>query len=98
MPPGLKIIAIIPARAGSKRVPNKNIRNIWGQTLFERAIKIAKLSGIFSDIIATSDSDEYLQMATAIGATIIKRPPDICDAPDTYTWLDYVLHQIKKAD
>jgi len=51
------IVALIPARAGSKRVPGKNFRKLDGQSLVHRAIRSADASHIFSRIILSSDID-----------------------------------------
>jgi len=61
----LKVIAIIPARGGSKGVPGKNKKLIDGKPLIAYTIEVAVASGIFSDIVVSSDDDEILQIATA---------------------------------
>lgn len=55
----MSILAIIPARSGSKGLINKNIKKINGKTLIELAFLIAKKANIFSDIIVSTDSDKY---------------------------------------
>lgn len=68
------MIAFIPARAGSKRIKNKNIRELKGHPLIAYTIQSAIDSGIFDDIYVSSDSDEILDISEYYGAKRIKRP------------------------
>lgn len=83
----MKIVAIIPARKGSKRLPNKNLRCFNGIPLIEVTINQALESGIFSDIYITTDIDEYVGKQG-----VITRPE--CLANDTATSEDVVLHAL----
>ena len=56
-------IAIIPARAGSKRIPNKNIRQFAGKPLIAYPIQAALDAGLFDRVIVTTDSDEIVEVA-----------------------------------
>ena len=51
-------IAIIPARGGSKRIPNKNIKEFFGKPIIGYSIEVAKSSGLFDQIIVSTDSEE----------------------------------------
>ncbi len=75
----LKITAVIPVRAGSTRVKNKNIRPFADSSLLE--IKIEQLKAIpeIDQIIVSSDSDEMLKVASEHGAIPKKRPIDYSD-------------------
>jgi len=64
-----EIIAIIPARKGSLRVPNKNIRNLDGHPLIAYSIQSAINSKIFQSIIVASDSDLICEIGNYYGAT-----------------------------
>ena len=55
--PELKIIAIIPARSGSKGIPDKNVMDIGGRLLIDHSIRQAKAAGL--DVIISTDSEEY---------------------------------------
>ena len=68
--------AIIPVRAGSKRVPNKNIRSFADTNLL--ALKIRQLLSVemLSAIYVSSDSDEMLSLADSIGCIALKRPDE----------------------
>jgi CMP-N,N'-diacetyllegionaminic acid synthase len=63
-----KIIAIIPARSGSKSIKNKNLKKIKGVSLLVRAIKFAKKIKIIDKVIVTTDSRVYQKIAINNGA------------------------------
>ena len=67
------MIAIIPARGGSKRIPGKNKKKMKGIPLFVYSVRLAKESGLFDDVIVTTDDDEIDKIATAEGATVHRR-------------------------
>jgi len=93
----MKILAIIPARAGSKRVPNKNIRSFAGTSLTQLAIEHALGSTLITDIVLSSDSDEILRVAKEIkGVTPVKRPPEF--AADESPAIDYVRHALVRLE
>lgn len=85
----MKILAIIPARGGSKGIPRKNIRFMAGRPLISYAITCAKNSKYSIDVIVSSDDDEIKHVAMAYGAEIIDRPNEL--AGDSVT-LDPVIH------
>ena len=64
----MKILAVIPARAGSKGIPNKNIRMIAGHPLIYYAIRNALSSQFITDTIVTTDSPDVRIIATQMGA------------------------------
>ena len=68
-----KIICFIPARKGSSRVVNKNLKKINGKTLVEITILQALKSKIFKEIILSSDSNKILQIGKKLNIKIIKR-------------------------
>ncbi|HEC1786927.1 TPA: pseudaminic acid cytidylyltransferase, partial [Campylobacter lari] len=61
-------ICIIPARGGSKRIPRKNIIDFLGKPLIAYSIESALNSGIFDDVIISSDDDEIIEVALKYGA------------------------------
>ena len=63
-------IAIITARGGSKRIPKKNIKEFCGRPIIAYAIKAAKESGIFDEVMVSTDSVEIAQIARQYGADI----------------------------
>ena len=73
----MKIIAIIPARGGSKGIPKKNIINFLGKPLIEFSIENLKKSKYSIDTYVSSDCDEILEIVQECGAKLIKRPNDL---------------------
>ena len=65
-----KTICLIPARGGSKRIKNKNIKKFFGKPLLERVIKNAKKSKLFDNIYVSTDSALIKKLATSCGATV----------------------------
>lgn len=61
-------IAVIPARANSKRVPRKNIRLFLGKPIIAYTIEAALASGLFARVIVSTDSEEYAEIAREFGA------------------------------
>ncbi len=66
----MNILAIIPARSGSKSVPHKNIRPIDGKPMLAYSIEHAKQSGYINRIILSTDSEEYAAIGEAYGAEV----------------------------
>ena len=64
----MKILAVIPARAGSKGIPNKNIRIVGGHPLIYYSIKNALNSEFVTDVIVTTDSPQVRIIAQQMGA------------------------------
>lgn len=63
-------VAIITARGGSKRIPRKNIKNFCGQPIMKYSIDAAVESGIFSEVMVSTDDDEIAQAAREFGAKV----------------------------
>ena len=85
-----KILAIIPARGGSKGLTNKNLRHVNGVPLIVNAINSAKKSRFINDIIVTSDSDEILKTSKSINSVITyKRASEL--SQDNSKMIDVVL-------
>ena len=93
-----KFICLIPARSGSKRVPNKNIKSFAGTSLLEHAVKRALNSNIFSSVVCCTDSESYADIAEKAGAHIPGlRPKSISSSfsPD-FDWVNWASHEIKQ--
>ena len=91
-----KTLIIIPARAGSKRIKNKNIRKINGKPLIYWTIKYAKKYAKNSDIIVTSDSKKIYQISKEEKIKYFKRPKNISgDNSNVYYAIVHVLKKIK---
>jgi CMP-N-acetylneuraminic acid synthetase len=89
-------IAIIPARGGSKRIPEKNIQLLGGLPLLVHSIKYAVAnSHIIDDVYVSTDDDNIKKIALACGAKIIDRPDCISgDLEPTISVLKHVLETI----
>jgi N-acylneuraminate cytidylyltransferase len=73
-------IAVIPARGGSKRIPRKNIRPFCGKPIMAYSIAAAQESGLFDQIVVSTDDDEIASVARTCGATTpFIRPREIAD-------------------
>ena len=87
-------IAIIPARAGSKRITGKNIKSFCGKPIISYSIETAKKSKIFDKIIVSTDSKEIADISKYYGAEVpFLRPKSISD--DFSTISDVMLHATK---
>lgn len=65
-----KMVAIITARGGSKRIPRKNIRNFLGKPIIQYSIEAALNSGVFSEVMVSTDDEEIAAIAKANGAHV----------------------------
>jgi len=89
-----KILAVIPARGGSKRLPRKNILPIAGKPLIAWTIESAVDSGIFDKVIVNTDDDEIATAALKYGAEIpFIRPQEL--ALDISSSIDVLIHTIQ---
>jgi CMP-N,N'-diacetyllegionaminic acid synthase len=86
------IVAFIPAKATSKRVPGKNVRKLGGHPLLAWTIAAARESGIFWTIIVSTDSADTADMARDYGAVPLKRPDAF--ATDTSPDIEWVRHAL----
>jgi len=74
------VVAVIPARGGSKRIPRKNIRPFHGRPMLAWSIEAAKASGLFGRIVVSNDDDEIAEIARKWGAEApFVRPPELAD-------------------
>lgn len=87
------LVALIPARSGSKRVTDKNIRPLAGHPLIAYTICAARQSGIFSAIVVSTDSEPYAGIARRYGAEVpFLRPVEMSgDVSPDIEWIDHIL-------
>jgi len=87
------IVALIPARAGSKRVQGKNVRRLAGHPLLAYSIASARAAGIFDKIVVSTDAPEIADIARHYGATVpALRPAAMArDLSPDIEWLQHVL-------
>jgi CMP-N,N'-diacetyllegionaminic acid synthase len=92
-----KTIALIPARAGSKRVRGKNIRCLAGHPLIAYAIVSARLSGLFDKILVSTDSELTKEIAIYYGAEApFLRPAQL--ATSTSPDIEWIKHALTEID
>lgn len=76
----IKTLAIIPARAGSKRIPKKNIKPFCGKPIIAWPISVLQSSDLVADIIVSTDSEEIGNIAESLGAKVpFIRPKELSD-------------------
>lgn len=66
----MKNLAIITARGGSKRIPKKNVKKFCGKPIIAYSIQAALTSGIFDEVMVSTDSEEIASVAREYGATV----------------------------
>jgi CMP-N,N'-diacetyllegionaminic acid synthase len=93
LPSGATCVGLIPARAGSKRVPGKNVRVLGGHPLIAYAIGSAIDSGVLDGVIASTDSPEIAELAQAFGAEVpFLRPAEMAgDRSPDIEWIRHLL-------
>lgn len=93
-----RIIGLIPARAGSKRIKNKNIRPLQGHPLLAYSICSALDSGVFDTVVCATDSEEYADIARYYGAEVpVLRNGEISgDKSPDIEWVHWILDILKK--
>lgn len=89
----LNIVAIIPARGGSKGIPKKNLLMLSGKPLIAWSIQQALASRLLDGVYVSSDSGEILSVSESYGSKGIKRPD--CLATDTATSESALLHALE---
>ena len=90
----MKNIAIIPARSGSKGLKDKNIRHLCGKPLIDYTIEAAKKSGCFDEIMVSTDSDHYAEIAKKCGASVpfLRREETSSDTASSWDMVEEVLN------
>jgi N-acylneuraminate cytidylyltransferase len=94
----MKNIAIIPARGGSKRIPKKNIKNFLGKPIIAYSIEAAINSGLFDDVIVSTDSEEIAEIAKKYGASVpfLRSEKNSDDFASTIDVIDEVIEELSK--
>ena len=87
-------IVIIPARGGSKGIPNKNLQTVGGVTLLARTISACLKSESIATVYVSTDSDDIAAVALNNGAQVIRRPADI--SGDTASSESALLHSLNE--
>src|SRR5262249_38541478 len=90
-------VALIPARAGSERVPQKNVRTLARHPLIAYAIATARQAGVFDRVVCSTDSSEIAEVAGRYGAEVpFLRPAEYATAtsPD----IEWITHTLERLD
>ena len=91
------VLAIVPARGGSKGVPDKNVKPLCGRPLLDYAARAARESGVIDRTILSTDSEEVASVGRAVGLEVpFLRPPEL--ATDDAPMLPVVQHAIRALD
>lgn len=69
-----RVVAVIPARSGSKGIPGKNLRQVAGRSLVARSIDAARAATTIDAVVVSTDGDAIAAEALAAGARIVRRP------------------------
>ena len=89
-------IAIIPARGGSKRIPNKNIIDFCGRPMIAWTIEAALQSGLFDQVLVSTDSEDIAEIAMKWGASVPFLREEHCD--DFVPISDATISALKQAE
>ena len=90
-----KVVAIIPARGGSRRIPNKNLRNFAGRPMISYSIETARRSNLFDIVAVSTDSEQIAAVARDCGAEVpFLRPASLAD---DFTTTSAVFAQVLEA-
>ena len=90
------VVALVPARSGSERVPGKNVRPLAGHPLLAYAIATARASGVSERVVVSTDSEAIADLARWYGADVpFLRPPEYATAtsPDI-EWIAFTLERL----
>ena len=90
------ILAIIPARGGSKGMPGKNIREFAGKPLIAHSIDAALKCSLISRTVVSTDDDKIAGVAKTHGAQVIRRPDEL--AADTSLVIDAIRHAVRTVE
>ena len=90
-------VAVIPARGGSKRIPNKNVKPFCGKPIIAYSIEAALASEVFDRVIVSTDSSEVMDVAKEYGAEVpFLRPDELSD--DHTPTIPVIAHAIETLD
>lgn len=91
-----KVVAFIPARSGSKRIKNKNTRELFGKSLISYAIESAFDSGAFDEVVVSTDTPEIADIAKGLGASVPSlRPKEFAtDSSPDIEWLTHGINNL----
>lgn len=94
----MSVVAFVPARQGSKRIPGKNVRLLNGHPMLAYTIAPAIESGVFDSVIVSTDSEEIAAVARHYGAEVpfLRPAPFASDTSPDIEWLEHALTELKR--
>src|SRR5919197_4823051 len=92
----MRVLALVPARGGSTRIPRKNLVRLRGKTLVRRALETALAAGCFARVALSSDDDEILREADGLDVAVVPRPPEL--ATSTTRAFEVASHALATLD
>ena len=93
------LLAVIPARGGSKGIPQKNIKSICGKPLIYWSIKAALESSLIDRVVVSTDNEEISAIAIKYGAKVLMRPSSLAtDEAKTISVLEHVSENFPEAE
>jgi CMP-N,N'-diacetyllegionaminic acid synthase len=90
---GLRVIGVVPARAGSERLPNKNMRPMAGRPMLAWTLEAAKTASSLDALVVSSDDAAVLEEAERAGVRTVRRPPALAGRDAQVS--DAVLHALE---
>ena len=96
----VSILCVIPARAGSKRLPGKNTGDFLGKPLLVWTVEVAKKSGVFERIILMTDDEKIAEIGRQYGAEVPFMEPEEFAGDNVYVAepLKYTLGRLKEEE
>lgn len=95
----MKVLAIIPARGGSKGVRDKNIRDVAGQPLITYAVEAAQQSKRITKTLVSTDSEKIASVVRQAGGDVMMRPGELAeDNSPVVQVINYVLEKLKSVN
>ncbi|WP_029896934.1 cytidylyltransferase domain-containing protein [Desulfohalovibrio reitneri] len=92
----MRVLAVIPARGGSKRFPRKNVAPFLGRPILAYTVEAARASGCFERVILSTDDQDIAAAGREAGAMIHDRPAEL--ATDTARAADVCAHLLKEEE
>ena len=95
--PAPTVVALIPARSGSRRIADKNVRRLGEHPAIAYTISAARQSGIFGAVVVSTDSSRYADIAQHYGASVpFLRPVEMAgDLSPDIQWVEYTLRRLR---
>lgn len=94
-----RVVGLVPARGGSKRIVGKNVRELRGHPLLAYAVSAARRSGAFADVVVSTDDPYTATMARRYGANVpFLRPQEMAeDSSPDIEWVRHALSELRAA-